>query len=154
MEQNPPTTPDSPSSRRAILGATGIATAAAIGLLASERAAAQQPPGPGGPAARLWVRFLVNDPINLPKDGPPVLCVMDYMSLARAARTEKELLLFFESHRSITTLKLKCSDPEALMDQVLIGSDLDLAKPAAGITQTTLSDYIEWETMLPPRPPT
>lgn len=147
------------ASRRTVLAASGLA--AAVGLLAADRASAQGQAPPSNPVAqtpnpvaqtRRWLRFLVSAK-DVASGVNIAFCAVEYESLRRALALEKEIVLFIEAHRSILTLRAECDKPAETLDKILNGELLDLRPPVVAVQPFRVSDYIEWELMLPPRPP-
>jgi hypothetical protein len=83
-----------------------------------------------------------------------LLCAFDFDHLSRVVVNDREFLLVFETSRALITARFKCIGDKAktLSAQVLDGTLLDLRDTQAlGIENVKLSDYLEWETMLPPQ---
>ena len=149
-------------SRRRLLGSG----AAAVGVLSSFSAAsAEQRQGSGGtqtlrptPAdGRRWIK-VVPTPTSTRGNAQPALalCAFDYADLTRVVASDRELLLAFETSRAFITVRVKCLEGrvEALSNAVLRAETLDLRDTAAlGIQNVKISDYLEWESLLPPLKP-
>lgn len=159
-------------SRRAMLDASGIAAVGVLGIVSAGAASAQTAPRATASqtTGKNWFRFRVagrplltvppaaSEPSAEHTISPGIdLCAFDHANLNRGLATEDTIVLFFESHRSVATIVLECeagTDVTGLLSQILAGALLDVTTPAThGIKIIRISDYIEWETMLPPRRP-
>ena len=149
-------------SRRRLLGSG----AAAVGVLSSFGAAAsaEQRQGSGGtqnprpaPDARRWIKAVPTRTSTRGAAQPALLlCAFDYEDLTRVVASDRELLLAFETSRAFITVRIKCAEGrvEALSNAVLRAETLDLRDTAVlGIQDVKISDYLEWESLLPPLKP-
>jgi hypothetical protein len=151
-----------PINRRQMLGA-GAAAIAVLSTTEDTPAAVQQRqegkplPSPSTREDRRWLIVAPTDSVSQRGASPKLaLCALDYQTLTRVVATDSEVLLSFETSRAFITVRLKCIDgrAEALSLAVLRGDTLDLRDTdRLGIRTAKISDYLEWERLLPPLPP-